>query len=203
MQDLLLAFLNNACHVEQFKKLEDPMLPWEWPWRESEAPPSVRLLQTCVSESRSWTRRMGPPSPPSSNTSACSTSSTTWRPHASWSETTYYLPVSAAAVSPVTRCVRKGCFIFTQMLHPLPQEFNRGFGLLCLRSQWVIIEHDGKTLRWPLSVLCPSSGHPVLFFPSPVHLSVLGPSFTSDWLSSMYKNQWFAMLRTEFDNDNG
>ncbi|KAG7282606.1 hypothetical protein CRUP_018725 [Coryphaenoides rupestris] len=24
-----------------------------------------------------------------------------------------------------------------------------------------------------------------------------------DWLSSMYKNQWFAMLRTEFDNDNG
>uniref|UniRef100_A0A3B4YZM5 Germ cell-less 1, spermatogenesis associated n=1 Tax=Stegastes partitus TaxID=144197 RepID=A0A3B4YZM5_9TELE len=24
-----------------------------------------------------------------------------------------------------------------------------------------------------------------------------------DWLSSVYKNQWFAMLRTEFDNDNG
>ncbi|XP_015242748.1 PREDICTED: germ cell-less protein-like 1 isoform X1 [Cyprinodon variegatus] len=24
-----------------------------------------------------------------------------------------------------------------------------------------------------------------------------------DWLSVMYKNQWFAMLRTEFDNDNG
>ncbi|XP_075901043.1 germ cell-less protein-like 1 isoform X1 [Nelusetta ayraudi] len=24
-----------------------------------------------------------------------------------------------------------------------------------------------------------------------------------DWLTSVYKNQWFAMLRTEFDNDNG
>uniref|UniRef100_A0A3Q3K7V2 BTB domain-containing protein n=1 Tax=Monopterus albus TaxID=43700 RepID=A0A3Q3K7V2_MONAL len=24
-----------------------------------------------------------------------------------------------------------------------------------------------------------------------------------EWLTSMYKNQWFAMLRTEFDNDNG
>lgn len=24
-----------------------------------------------------------------------------------------------------------------------------------------------------------------------------------DWLTAMYKNQWFAMLRTEFDNDNG
>uniref|UniRef100_A0A668AGH2 Germ cell-less, spermatogenesis associated n=1 Tax=Myripristis murdjan TaxID=586833 RepID=A0A668AGH2_9TELE len=24
-----------------------------------------------------------------------------------------------------------------------------------------------------------------------------------DWLASVYKNQWFAMLRTEFDNDNG
>ncbi|TKS84540.1 Germ cell-less protein-like 1 [Collichthys lucidus] len=25
----------------------------------------------------------------------------------------------------------------------------------------------------------------------------------TDWLTSVYKNQWFAMLRTEFDNDNG
>lgn len=25
----------------------------------------------------------------------------------------------------------------------------------------------------------------------------------ADWLTSVYKNQWFAMLRTEFDNDNG
>uniref|UniRef100_A0A087YPA4 Germ cell-less, spermatogenesis associated n=1 Tax=Poecilia formosa TaxID=48698 RepID=A0A087YPA4_POEFO len=24
-----------------------------------------------------------------------------------------------------------------------------------------------------------------------------------EWLTAMYKNQWFAMLRTEFDNDNG
>lgn len=24
-----------------------------------------------------------------------------------------------------------------------------------------------------------------------------------DWLTSVYKSQWFAMLRTEFDNDNG
>uniref|UniRef100_A0A1A8CEJ6 Germ cell-less homolog 1 n=1 Tax=Nothobranchius kadleci TaxID=1051664 RepID=A0A1A8CEJ6_NOTKA len=24
-----------------------------------------------------------------------------------------------------------------------------------------------------------------------------------EWLTTMYKNQWFAMLRTEFDNDNG
>ncbi|KAM6902113.1 germ cell-less protein-like 1 [Xenentodon cancila] len=24
-----------------------------------------------------------------------------------------------------------------------------------------------------------------------------------DWMTAMYKNQWFAMLRTEFDNDNG
>lgn len=24
-----------------------------------------------------------------------------------------------------------------------------------------------------------------------------------DWLTSVYKNQWFAMLKTEFDNDNG
>lgn len=24
-----------------------------------------------------------------------------------------------------------------------------------------------------------------------------------DWLTTVYKNQWFAMLRTEFDNDNG
>lgn len=27
--------------------------------------------------------------------------------------------------------------------------------------------------------------------------------FIPDWLTSVYKNQWFAMLRTEFDNDNG
>ncbi|XP_029300522.1 germ cell-less protein-like 1 isoform X1 [Cottoperca gobio] len=27
--------------------------------------------------------------------------------------------------------------------------------------------------------------------------------FPPDWLTSVYKNQWFAMLRTEFDNDNG
>ncbi|KAK7895713.1 hypothetical protein WMY93_021038 [Mugilogobius chulae] len=25
----------------------------------------------------------------------------------------------------------------------------------------------------------------------------------TDWLTTVYKNQWFAMLRTEFDNDNG
>ncbi|XP_028318712.1 germ cell-less protein-like 1 [Gouania willdenowi] len=25
----------------------------------------------------------------------------------------------------------------------------------------------------------------------------------NDWLTQVYKNQWFAMLRTEFDNDNG
>lgn len=24
-----------------------------------------------------------------------------------------------------------------------------------------------------------------------------------DWLTAVYKSQWFAMLRTEFDNDNG
>lgn len=28
-------------------------------------------------------------------------------------------------------------------------------------------------------------------------------SSSTDWLTSVYKNQWFAMLRTEFDNDNG
>lgn len=29
------------------------------------------------------------------------------------------------------------------------------------------------------------------------------PPSSTDWLTSVYKNQWFAMLRTEFDNDNG
>ncbi|XP_061553592.1 germ cell-less protein-like 1 [Phycodurus eques] len=27
--------------------------------------------------------------------------------------------------------------------------------------------------------------------------------FSRDWLTTIYKTQWFAMLRTEFDNDNG
>lgn len=27
--------------------------------------------------------------------------------------------------------------------------------------------------------------------------------YVPDWLTSVYKNQWFAMLRTEFENDNG
>lgn len=43
----------------------------------------------------------------------------------------------------------------------------------------------------------------VSFFSCVVILTSVSCVYVPDWLTSVYKNQWFAMLRTEFENDNG
>lgn len=115
----------------------------------------------------------GCPSSQFSDSSACSTSLMTWPLPACWNGTTSYHPVSFLVHS------------WLPKLHESSQ----------IKDFWENVHHI--VLKWIYCYL-----RLILVRPGWI-LTQLPLVFLSEWLSTVYKQQWFAMLRTEHDNDNG